>query len=584
MKTCFNTLWRAVLISSLIGGWGCVRSGDECDPEPGPEPDPVKTLDEAVYHEGVGAWIVPQDDPYALENVQNALTRLSSGESVQALTPAQRDEFSRAPALAPTHYALRIFPRSEDEQWEVELMEGVRVSYIPFDYVGLTEEEAQDLETAATRAGERPIFAEVNPYVADPGEMRTVEGLVPEDVAYAMPILYAVWPIDKPLPEELDYEIDYEVFLPAAESPTRSTAWSGNALRLLESEAIGLALGCPPPAVEPMTRANIVLSGEFWMWEVLRPIRVPLPRIKVKFQLGSNIVETSADQEGLFSITAASIPTNASWDIVFQDPKWKVTRENTTTPRNYFQGAVYQPTFWSETNTHVRTTIQPFDATIIQALNYFYYKDHNFTKWEVTDGIRVIAHSESSSSYNGLFSYTSVGSCYITIYRNNISNNRNVLAGTVFHEMGHFIHFKERGGTYNGMKSVHRLLQESFASYVGWYLTEKYYAELGYEKADPTRDISDQARQFWKMTRTGDMGYYSPFFVDLVDNFNQGSHYPGNGYNSEEVKGAPYSVIMKMVRESIDWASAKSILRMEPTLVSQDLETFLTPYEYWFTH
>jgi hypothetical protein len=451
--------------------------------------------------------------------------------------------------------------------------------------VGLTEEEAQELESAATRAGERPIFAEVNPHVADPGEMRTVEGLVPEDVAYAMPILYAVWPVDEPLPEELDYEIDYEVYLPATEGPTRSTAWSGDALRLLESEAIGLALDSPPRAVHPATRADVVLSGEFWMWEVLRPIRVPLPRIKVKFQLGSKIVETSADQQGLFSIAAASIPADASWDIIFQDPKWKLTRDNTTTPKTYFQGAVYQSTFWSEDNTHVRVSVQSFDAAIIQSLNYFYYKDHHFTKWEAAGGIRIIAHSESNGSYNGLFTYTSANSCHIAIYRNNIGNDRYLMVGTIFHEMGHFIHFNERGGTYSGMKGTDRLLQESFASYVGWYLTEKYYTELGYEKDDPAKDITGQSRQFyWTQVTSGERGYYSPFFVDLVDTYNQSVKSTKTiNYNFDEVKGVPYSVIMNIAKESADWASAKKILRANPTAAAQDLDTFLVPYEYWFT-
>jgi hypothetical protein len=161
--------------------------------------------------------------------------------------------------------------------------------------------------------------------------------------------------------------------------------------------------------------------------------------------LGSNIIETDADENGFFSIAASLVPANASWNIVYQSPKWKVTKENSTVPKNYFQGDVFQEAFWTETNAHIRATVQPFDATILKSLNYFYNASHTFHKWEDTNGIHVIAHTSSNGSYNGLFTYTNMNTCHITIFRNNVTD-RNRLMGTVFHEIGHFVHYKERGG------------------------------------------------------------------------------------------------------------------------------------------
>ncbi|MDR2936399.1 MAG: hypothetical protein LBU80_03550 [Rikenellaceae bacterium] len=530
----------------------------------------IKSLEGAVYHESVGAWIVPQNDPYALANFRTAHNNLFAGDL------ARSGESPDTRSLTATHYALKIFPKNEDEEWQIELMEDVKVSYIPFNYVGLTEQEAQELETA--RTSERPVFTEVSPYVVtDDDVVRTVEGPVEESVSYVMPVLYAVWPVDKPLPGDMDYKIDYEVFLPVGEVQARGAMWNENTLRSLENEAIRLALGHSAAPAPPMTRAEVVLSGQFGVWDPLRMIRVPVPRIKVKFQLGSNITETDADEDGYFSITAGSIPADASWNIVFQSPKWKITRESSTTPKNFFQGDVFQTAFWSGTNTHIRPTVQSVDATIINSLNHFYYTNHNLTRWEVPGGIRIIADNDTNYSYNGLFSYGSGNSCHITIYRNNIVN-RNILAGTVFHELGHFVHFKERGG-YSGMKIADRFLQESFASYVGWYLTEDYYAKLGYVKIRG-EDISGQARQSWQKTTTGDWGCYSPLFVDLVDDFNQASNYGNPTYNHDEIKGLHYSVIMKIARESSNWTSCKGILR--EALTGSDLNTFLEPYDYWF--
>jgi hypothetical protein len=131
------------------------------------------------------------------------------------------------------------------------------------------------------------------------------------------------------------------------------------------------------------------------------------------------------------------------------------------------------------------------------------------------------------------------------------------------------------------MKSIDRLLQESFANYAGWYLTEKYYANIGYVSS-PREDISGQARQIsWTSKTEGEMGYYSPLFVDLVDNFNQAVYF-GSSYNNDMVKGVHYSVIMRIARESTDWASCRSILEEYETFTGQDPESFLAPYEAWY--
>jgi hypothetical protein len=106
---------------------------------------------------------------------------------------------------------------------------------------------------------------------------------------------------------------------------------------------------------------------------------------------------------------------------------------------------------------------------------------------------------------------------------------------------------------------------------------------LGYIKG-LGEDISGQARQSaWTKTLTGEYGNYSPFFVDLVDDFNQASYY-GSAYNDDRIKDLHYSVIMKIARECTYWADCKSKLRENSTLVNQGLDTFLEPYDYWFSH
>jgi hypothetical protein len=204
------------------------------------------------------------------------------------------------------------------------------------------------------------------------------------------------------------------------------------------------------------------------------------------------------------------------------------------------------------------------------------------SKWDDTNGIRVIANNNGSNAYNGTFTYAGNGTCYITVYRNNTSD-RNILMGTVLHEIGHFVHFKERGGTQK-FKMVDRFLQESFASYIGWYLTDKYYADLGYTKT-VDEDVSRQSRQLsWISTTKGELGYYSPLFVDLADNFNQGLFHLGSGYNNDEIKGVNPAVIIRIAREATDLAECKSILMEYPDIADQSLDAFMAPYDYWYEH
>ncbi len=55
--------------------------------------------------------------------------------------------------------------------------------------------------------------------------------------------------------------------------------------------------------------------------------------------------------------------------------------------------------------------------------------------------------------------------------------------GATLHELGHLTHYWNNTytnpNTTVSYSSTHLLLQESFASYVGWYLGEEYYKTVG---------------------------------------------------------------------------------------------------------
>lgn len=59
---------------------------------------------------------------------------------------------------------------------------------------------------------------------------------------------------------------------------------------------------------------------------------------------------------------------------------------------------------------------------------------------------------------------------------------------------------------------------------------EKHIIKSGLEKTSLNSDITGQARQEWDYQNTTN-NYYTPLFVDLVDDYNQGVGYPSRCYD-----------------------------------------------------
>ncbi len=152
----------------------------------------TRALDGAVYNEVVDAWMIPQADPYTLANFQAAYDNLAAGKSAQTLSKAQAAEFAAAKKLAPTHYALKIYPHDEEEQWRVEMTEDVQVAYIPFDWVQLSPEEGEKAAQAKTRSAAANTFAEKSPYTVTYDYTDATDGGPTGPVTYQLPILYTV--------------------------------------------------------------------------------------------------------------------------------------------------------------------------------------------------------------------------------------------------------------------------------------------------------------------------------------------------------------------------------------------------------
>jgi hypothetical protein len=299
-----QTLLLAFLCVLLIGFVeGCSEENDDYSQLENTEVDDVlsRALDNAVYNEVTETWMLPQNDPYTLENFQNAYDNLSAGKATQTLTRSGTEEFAETKKLVATHYAVKFYPKNFSEQRELELMDDVNIVYIPFNYTQLTEKETEIVEATTTRSG-AVTYPERSKYTVKYDDYETLEGFVDNKV-YTMPVLYAVWPTEKIFPDDIEYEIDYEVFLPQNAIQTRSSSLTEGALIRLEREAIALALGISYDEKEITTRAataNEIFSGKFEVRDS-RIGRQPAGRLGVSFQLGTNIYSTLTDDDGYFT-------------------------------------------------------------------------------------------------------------------------------------------------------------------------------------------------------------------------------------------------------------------------------------------
>lgn len=568
----------------------CADSFDDAvapvNPPGQPLASPVK---EIVFDSTSGSFVYHRNDPYTLDNFRRAYDALRTGRSLLPLTRAEQEEFGDG-ELAPTHYALRVYPRNESEQWLLDRMEDISRSYLPFDYAAASAEETSgagvDSDSAPT------VELEQSPYTVTYDDYVTADGQPVEPMTVRMPVMYVVWPCDKPLPAELDYKIDYEVFLPRSAAQTRSTGLGDDAMRLLELEAVCRAEGVAGTRGDfeiirqefPKVRTDTVLTYDDKLHR-----NVPLAHLKVEFSYGSNIYTAYTDADGYYT-SGVELFSATTYYFTLQHNFWKIVRDESVAPITISRGTVGPPSYKNlipvipDPTPTVLSSDYP-DYRVHRAVDYFYHGEHEITK-HYYDGEGITIHSMTtagSEGYLGAFYYHQTNRAYIKIFNTEISNHAQQI-GTTCHELGHFCQYSELNRNYYQFIGVHNLLLESYSSYVGWYLASKYYIDKEYEPYYG-EDISVyNGRQKWyKDKAPSSLGHYSPLLVDLVDDYNQNPN-KTNIYNYDIIHDVPNLVITKVAKEATTWASCKDILRsfVGQYYTSVELEEFFEPYDYWF--
>ncbi|MBO4742429.1 MAG: hypothetical protein J5533_02230 [Bacteroidales bacterium] len=505
-----------------------------------------------ILQESTNTWLIPQHDPYELSFIEETI-----------LEVPRLKEYSEKHLinLSPTHYALKIYPKNQKEIQEIESNNNIKVSFSPFHYRKIQTEPIDKIKQ--TDYDTKYILKEQSKYKEEQ-EIYDIDGNLIDTEINAMPILYVVWPTTHKLPNNYDYEIEYEVFIPK-DSPCHNI--ESEFLDLLERKCIEKALNLTDSLQNNIRNEcyGYVYQYDNWINDNL-----PVAGLKLRFELGSNITDITTDETGYFYVNTSPYATATA---IYEETRWKITTSSSNSPITNVLNNI--PGNWHNGDTLL---LNDKITTLELALHYHFYSSPIPMIYQ-TSGIRIKIITEyaghSGEFHPGLLS-NSIIDIYLGIY------SGGSLFAVITHELGHYTHYLALNGFFN-FETTHRLIKESYANYVGWYITRTYYKNkkpsISYTLLD--NYLSGRTCQSWEKTETGSTSYYSPLFVDLIDNHNQYNENPL--YNNDIISNVPHEMLFELIHKKT-WKKIKQEMSnyIGQYYTSMEYNTFIEPYDYYF--
>lgn len=395
-----------------------------------------------------------------------------------------------------THYGIKFFPKNYEELARVNETEGVQVSYIPFGY-----RPAPHKMQEINKMNPFPVFEERNNHIyqyqgqmsLDSKDGRSVFSDDSFDVT--LPVLYAIWPKDIPIPDPVDYQICFSIRFVNKEVQTKAESWPYH-----------------------------VYNAEFYTSDSFLNGILSLPNLKVLISNGLLSSAEYTNSQGVANIIpfylGCSDDEAADLDItvVLETPKWMIAQNNNTTPIHIYLGKLGD--LWSTPNTtHYFYLSSPSkEIEVHRAVDYYFNENHVLSSGinSSEQGTIFYVFTQSANpnpSYPAMTTFP-LGYIHPYVVVNSAEySTPNDCIGSVLHELGHIRHY------YNGVyDSSNNYLKESYASFVGWRLGEDYYLSKGYVKPSEGSYVNWQSRQSWIPLFDN---IYTPFFIDLQDDYNQ---------------------------------------------------------------
>lgn len=467
--------------------------------------------DIAIMDKQTGIWIIPQEDPYRID-------------------PTSTKSTPKA-----THYAMTIHPKSVSEQRDLERMNDLGISYIPFGYSFFKQPDNLPESEDNTNKSE-PIDGCCKPTIG---------------IEDPLPTLYVTWPISKEIPQNMDYTIEYESCLPAITIDQTDPDELANSI---DTKALTARLG------------RLRFQDSFMTSELLA-----IQNVIIRFQYGSSIQNVNTSSMGYFTVPSG-LHDSTSVSYVLQGSDWTISSDNSTVPTIKYLGKL--AALWG--NSQIKNfSVSGLHESCYRAAHYLYTTSFSGLLFPLPlfNDITIKIQSSTSSVW-GEF-YYGANPAYIKIYPHGTYGDQEIVS-TTLHELGHAMHYKFH---YSNYTSTEKVLRESFGSFCGWYFGEKYYESIGWVKPYSSYTLNSNHRQYW--TETDTTTVYTPFFVDLVDDYNQSSI--GSLFLWDDLSEHPLSEIINIAKaNTLEQAISKSKDSYHaPEYTSEEVFEYTQQYRHW---
>ena len=452
--------------------------------------------------------------------------------------------------LRPTHYAIIIYPKSFSQQLSIERDSTLSFSYI-FDQIISSNDTKVNSPTSA-------VF-EFGPSLSN---CIMEEDSCPYDSLNTTP-LHVLWPVDKPIPSDIEYELCYEVFDPNCSDLPQDIV--SGMMYYLTGDYINIIPQIPGAYITLRAFDNFLEQY------------IPLKNISIKVDYGSILKTYKTDSNGVAYIPRKYGETAFCSYLLTQD-QFSV--------RDSISSAIVERSlgYISIGNSEIMTDTyytfnrpEAFYEMIYQAADYF-FQENTYGTSDISqlDPIPLFG-KPGTGGYLGLYYPTSER---IEVFDKNQTQRRNVI-GTTLHELGHYYQHKNRTGIPASQLS--NLFKESFASCNGYFLGEEYYITKGFIKPSSSYHIVAQDRQTWTPNLTTIFIYYSPIFVDLIDNYNQHT-YATSARPDDQIENTSFDIILQIAKDANNLTDIRSYLISEltPQYSVTEIDAQLSYYSSFF--
>lgn len=480
------------------------------------------------------------ENPFTVVNVKKAYNNLVSQGIVKS-----------GLEITATHQYVRLLP-SDMEQYDMLEADTLNVMFdYPLDY---------------------EIF-EGGTYYFDPE-------LDPQENPFTWQ--YVVIPIDKPIPPVKAEKIA-EIVLDIS-AMKNTDAYTADLWDMIETEALRITGNLLTE--ESTTKSRWRPSGTNTAWDDMLNRQIPLQgaKVRARWWFFWNIGITNADGyfevDGTFKggrkVNYTIIWERADWDIVgfnFEFFGWWQAYYNGPEQNTAWNLAIGSAT---DTDRSLRY------ATIHRALIHYFFSDRLGLKkpydpawyqWKLKVG-----YSHNAGTSNAIPYLTIYGRPHAEVYGRSSGSSTwrktyDIFATTI-HEVAHASHY-DLIGRYSFSEAWNnrdtRIVVESWAEAVEWGLTNQAYNALGHQYNNSTaRNYNHSAGlQWWNRSLvnssdpTDNDRFYTPLYIDMVDNINQRQTYGGNtNYPNDNVTGYTFSLLEdKVLRHTYGLTSLRTKMK-----------------------